>query len=116
MQEISNPTPGQSSPSTTVSASDEFFSRMSEDDRTDIEASLVLSENVEIGKTCTRKEGQNIPDWLIRELKECIRFRDSINENILKMIGIAVDAKSVYILYHEMENRTMKEYYIKESL
>ncbi|WAR21481.1 USH2A-like protein [Mya arenaria] len=56
-----------------------------------------------------RSEGQNIPEWLIRELKECIRFRDSINENILKMIGIAVDAKSVYILYHEMENRTMKE-------
>ncbi|XP_052772542.1 hepatocyte growth factor receptor-like isoform X2 [Mya arenaria] len=150
LQEIIQPTSKRPPSSITVSASDAFFNRMSGDDRKDIKSSLVLRENIEIGKTCTRKgkqychvvlgqfsssastsnsgsnltikmlrdklpEGQNIPEWLIRELKECIRFRDSINENILKMIGIAVDAKSVYILYHEMENRTMKEYYIKET-
>ncbi|XP_052250383.1 hepatocyte growth factor receptor-like [Dreissena polymorpha] len=56
-----------------------------------------------------------IPEWLVKELCECTRFRDFYNDHVLRMMGIAIDATKVYILYEEMENRTLKEYMIMST-
>ena len=60
------------------------------------------------------EEGE-VPDWLVRELRECMRFRDVIHDHVHRILGLAVDIESVYIMYTEAANLTLKEYLHKEA-
>jgi len=64
---------------------------------------------------CVPTEEGDVPDWLVRELRECTRFRDVIHDHVHRMLGLAVDSESVYILYAEFANLTLKEYFHEEA-
>ncbi|KAK3595812.1 hypothetical protein CHS0354_014628 [Potamilus streckersoni] len=53
-------------------------------------------------------EGE-IPKWLSLGLQECTRLRDVVHEKVLRLRGIAIDAKRIYVVYPAMK-RNLKEY------
>ena len=63
------------------------------------------------GCMCIIEEGV-LPEWLSEALLECTKLRDFNNHNVLRMIGIVIDANNVYVLYPEMEKRTLKQFLV----
>ncbi|XP_053406726.1 tyrosine-protein kinase TXK-like isoform X2 [Mercenaria mercenaria] len=60
-------------------------------------------------------EEGDLPDWLNNNLLECTGLQDFDNDNVLRMKGIAVDAKNIYIIYPAMSNKTLKDYLISKK-
>jgi hypothetical protein len=61
-------------------------------------------------------EEGDLPEWLNTGLLECTRLQDFDNDNVLRMKGIAIDTKNIYIIYPAMANKTLKEYLILEVI
>jgi hypothetical protein len=61
-------------------------------------------------------EEGDLPEWLNTGLLECTMLQDFDNDNVLKMKGIAIDTKNIYIIYPAMANKTLKDFLISEVI
>jgi hypothetical protein len=62
------------------------------------------------------EEKGDLPEWLNTGLLECTRLQDFANDNVLRMKGIAIDTKNIYIIYPAMANKTLKDYLMSEVI
>ena len=60
---------------------------------------------------CISAEGM-LPMWAGAALRECLRLHRHSDDNVLSVIGLALDQERFHIIYPHMQNRTLKDHIV----